>query len=81
MIINNYFNSDFSTLAIYLLRYHHYKGISVQTFQTSLKIKLLIKIFFDRLTNDWNALPPFVVSTNSVNNLKSLLDKCTKKLG
>ena len=40
----------------------------------SLKIKLLIKIFFNRLINDWNALPAVVVNVNSVNNFKSLLD-------
>ena len=72
-IINNYFNSDFSTLYTYsnttVTRGHQFK-----LFKHHLRLNCRSKYFFNRLINDWNALPAFVVNVNSVNSFKSLLD-------
>jgi len=72
-IINNYFNSDFSTLYTYsnttVTRGHQFK-----LFKHHSRLNFRSKYFFNRLINDWNALPAFVVNANSVNSFKSLLD-------
>ena len=72
-IINNYFNSDFSTQYTYsdttITRGHQFK-----LFKCHSRLNCRSKYFFNRLINDWNALPAVVVNVNSVNNFKSLLD-------
>ena len=74
-ILNNYFSSDFSVLYIptqillpledtslnYLSSYHS-------------RLNCRSNYFFNKLINDWNNLPAFVVNANSVNCFKSLID-------
>ena len=66
-IINNYFNSDFSTLYTYsdttITRGHQFK-----LFKCHSRLNCQSKYFFNTLINDRNALPAVVVNINSVNN-------------
>ena len=72
-IINNYFNSDFSTLYTYsnttVTRGHQFK-----LFKHHSRLNCRSKYFLNRLIDDWKALSAFVVNVNSANSFKSLLD-------
>ena len=64
-ILNNYFNSDFSALYTYstttTTRGHQFK-----LFKYHSRLSCRSNYFFNRLINDWNNLPAFVVNANSV---------------
>ena len=68
-ILNNYFSSDFS--ALYTTRGHQFK-----LFKYRSRLNCRSNYFFNKLINDWNNLPAFVVNANSVNCFKSLIDNC-----
>ena len=72
-ILNNYYSSDFSALYTYsnttTTRGHQFK-----LFKYRSRLNCRSNYFFNRLINDWNNLPAFVVNANSVNSFKSLID-------
>jgi len=72
-VLNNYFNSDFSFLYTYstttTTRGHCYK-----LFKFCTRLNCRTNYFFNRLVNDWNNLPEFIVNADSVINFKSLID-------
>ena len=67
-VLNNYFNSDFSDLYTYstitFTRRHQFK-----LFKNRARLLL-----FNRITDNWNSLPSYVVNSSSINTFKSLLD-------
>ena len=72
-ILNNYFSLDFSTLYTYsnttTTRGHQFK-----LFKYCSRLNCRSNYFFNKLINDLNSLPAFVVHPNSVNSFKSLID-------
>jgi len=72
-VLKNYFNSDFSSLYIYstttTTRGHCYKLFKFRT-----RLNCRTNYIFNRLVNDWNNLPDFIVNANSVINFKSSID-------
>ena len=72
-ILNDYFSSDFSTPYPYPITTTT-RGHQFQLFKHHSRWNCRSNYFFNRLINDWNNLPPFVVNANSVNSFKFLID-------
>ena len=71
-ILNNYFSSDFHNFFTYtntITRGHQFK-----LFKSFSGLKCRSDYFFNRILNDWNGLPDYVVNASSINCFKSLLD-------
>ena len=70
-ILSNYFSLDFSALYTYPIttttRGHQFKLFE---YRSRLNCR---SNYFNRLINDWNNLPPFVVNANFVNSFKFLI--------
>ena len=72
-ILNNYFSSDFSALYTYS-NTTTTRGHQLKLFKYRSRLNCRSNYFFNKLINDWNNLPDFVVNANSVNCFKSLID-------
>ena len=71
-ILNNYFDTDFTDLYTYsttITRGHQFK-----LFKERSRLLCRSNYFINRITNDWNSLPDYVVNSTSINTFKSLLD-------
>ena len=71
--ILNYFSSDFSTLYTYPITTTT-RGHQFKLFKYHSRLSCRSNYIFNRLINNWNNLPPFVVNANSVNSFKFLID-------
>ena len=72
-ILNNYFNSDFSTLYAYSTT-NTTRGHQFKLFKYRSRLNCRSNYFFNRVINDWNNLPHTVVNASSLNNFKYLID-------
>ena len=72
-ILNNYFDTNFSDIHTYstvtTIRGHQFK-----LFKEHSRLLCRSNYFTNRITNDWNSLPNYVVNSSSINTFKSLLD-------
>jgi len=64
-VLNNYFNSDFSSL-YYSTTTTTARGHCYKLFKFRTRLNCRTNYFFNRLVNDWNNLPDFIVNANSV---------------
>ena len=72
-ILNNYFNSDFSTLYAYSTT-NTTRGHQFKLFKYRSRLNCRSVYFFNRVINDWNNLPDTVVNASSLNDFKYLID-------
>ena len=71
-ILNNYFTTDFTDIYTYsrsITRGHQFK-----LFKERSRLLCRSNYFINRITNNWNSLPNYVVNISSINTFKSLLD-------
>ena len=74
-ILNNYFSSDFHNFFTYtntISRGHQFELF--KSFSTISRLNFRSDYFFNRILNDWNGLPDYVVNASSINCFESLLD-------
>jgi len=71
-IVNNYFNLDFSDL--FTFSTSTTRGHNFKFFKYHSRLKLCSNFYFNRIINNWNALPLEVINTRSINSFRSLLD-------
>ena len=72
-VLNNHFNSDFSSLYTYSTT-NTTRGHQFKLFKYRSRLNCRSNYFFNRVINDWNNLPDTVVNASSVNNFKYLID-------
>jgi len=71
-VVNNYFSSDFDTCLTYANT--STRGHNFRLFKSFSRLKYRSDFFFNRVLNNWNSLPNYIVNAESVNSFKSLLD-------
>ena len=71
-ILNNYFSSDFHNFFSYTNTIT--RGQQFKLFKSFSRLKCRSDYFLNRILNDWNGLPDYVVNASSINYFKSLLD-------
>lgn len=72
-ILNNYFTTDCTDLYTYstttTTRGHQFK-----LFKNRSRLLCRSNFFINKITNDWNDMPDYIVNCTSINTFKSLLD-------
>jgi len=71
-ILNNYFTIDFTDLYMYsrsVTRGHQFK-----LFKEHSRLLRRSNYFINRIMNDWNSLPDYIVDSSSINSFEAFLD-------
>ena len=72
-VSNNYFDTDFTDLYTYstttFTRGHQFK-----LFKKYSRLLCRLNYFINRITDNWNSLPNYVINSTSINTFKLLLD-------
>ena len=71
----------FSCLKSLLTLYSVTRGHNYRIFKQHCKINLRLKFFNNWIISQWNSLPCYVITSDSLNKFKNNLDKYWKKIG